>query len=537
MWRGHRLSPMLRRTGRTHPRAHPCALSSFATRDRGRDAPRDASTRGAPGGARPRRPRHGSPDPRLARRRGATPARAGDGPGGVRARPQRRRSRAPPRKARQGRRPPRDHGHGARRRRPQGRLRSHLDQLRPPDRRPDRRSRAESRRRVRAPRRPRPPRGGPPQDIRPAAHGARHPLARAAVPVRLARGHRQERRAARRRDPGVRRRRAGAPRRTLDGRARLAPLHPALPRHLEGDGRHERKRARREAGHARHSEPRLVRDPAHALGGREAREAPRQGRPAPLGAGAALDHRHVSGHVPDAALGPRGPGRRPQEALRDVELGEASREQGPPGEGRQAPAKPRQGHGRRASSLHRRGEPGDSCADPDRFPGAVLVPRVARRRRSRPPRARPARGRDDVLGRPRRARRSGQAHAGPGRDHGAAPDRQDRDPADRQAGEVSGSSGSQWLGEQRGRGAARSGGRRDPRSAEARAQRRRSAGADARGADPAREPRVRRVPRDGRGARCGRAWPDRGSESAGGDGRRARRDPAERWPSRSCGAT
>ena len=30
------------------------------------------------------------------------------------------------------------------------------------------------------------------------------------------------------------------------------------------------------------------------------------------------------GHVPDAALGTRRPGRRPQEALRDVELGEAS---------------------------------------------------------------------------------------------------------------------------------------------------------------------------------------------------------------------
>ena len=127
-------------------------------------------------------------------------------------------------------------------------------------------------------RRSRPPRGRPPQDVRAAAHGARHALARAAVPVRLARGHRQERRAARRRDQGVRCRRARASRRALDGRARLPPVHPALPGDVEGDGRHERQRQRRPPDHARHSQPRLVRHPDHALRSREAPEAPREGR-------------------------------------------------------------------------------------------------------------------------------------------------------------------------------------------------------------------------------------------------------------------
>ena len=96
-----------------------------------------------------------------------------------------------------------------------------------------------------------------------------------------------------------------------------------------------------------------------------------------------------------------------------------------------------------------------------------------------------------------------------------------------------------WVDERRG-GAARPGGRRDPRSAEARAPGGRTARAHAGGADPAREPRARRVPRDRR--RAGR----RGTRGARGGASTQRKPcPRRRRPprpgrssrSRSCGAT
>ena len=113
------------------------------------------------------------------------------------------------------------------------------------------------------------PAGRPPQDVRADAPRAGHALARAAVPVRLARGHRQERRAARRRGQGVRRRGArciSSPTRwAASSRGGSSSAHRD---DVEGDGRRERRRAWRAPRHARNAEPRLVRDPADALGRR-----------------------------------------------------------------------------------------------------------------------------------------------------------------------------------------------------------------------------------------------------------------------------
>ena len=145
-------------------------------------------------------------------------------------------------------------------------------------------------------------------------------------------------------------------------------------------------------------------------------------------------------------FGARRPRRRPQEALRRLELGRAPGPQGAPGQGRQASSQPRPGHRREASPLCRRSEPGDSFPDPDRIAGAVLVSREPRRRRPRTARARPARGRDDVLGRRRGARRPGQALERSRRDHGALADRQDRRPADRRSRRSRATPCSPWLG-------------------------------------------------------------------------------------------
>ncbi len=78
-----------------------------------------------------------------------------------------------------------------------------------------------------------PPRRAPPRYVRPDAARARHALARPPVPLRLARGHRQE--SATRLDAEVTAFGAGepgAPRRALDGRPRLAALRAAPLRHV-----------------------------------------------------------------------------------------------------------------------------------------------------------------------------------------------------------------------------------------------------------------------------------------------------------------